>query len=96
MAWSSNDEKAAEEAVKGWIGINEVDDPIGFKAWRDYRRIVFGCKFVPKNYTVPTAFPPATRSAAHEYAQALLLIRKAVKWNDKRSRIPPDPQPWGA
>lgn len=94
MAFRNDDERAVEEVTKDWMGINETSDAVEFKAWAEYRRCVFGCHFVPKNFTVPTAFPPSTLQAAKEYATAISLIRRSIKWSDARSAVPKNPEAW--
>jgi len=64
------------ELMDGWITINSSLNPNEHAAWADYRARVFGNSFVPKNYSVPTPFPPSTPAAEQAYAEAMAEVRR--------------------
>lgn len=80
--------------TEDWIGISAADEPIAFEAWRVWRRESLRIHFVPKAYTVPTTFPPATALAVSEYVGILGQIRKSIGWNDSRAALPKNASPW--
>ena len=84
-----------ENLMDGWVSINEAEDPIAFRAWRDYRREILGCGFVPKYYSVPSDMPPRTQAEANIYAATLTDIRRSIGWSDARStKHLKDARPW--
>lgn len=80
--------------VEDWIAVSEAQEPMAFAAWRDWRREALGANFVPKAFTVPTTFPPATGAAVSEYVGILGQIRKSIGWSESRSKLPTDARPW--
>ena len=71
-----------------WISVNIHDDPAEHKAWADFRRDKFGCQYVPKNFTVPSPFPPTGQLAIRDYADKLGEIRRHIRWQDARATRP--------
>jgi hypothetical protein len=67
-----------------WVSVNKFDDPLEHQAWADFRAFL-GCSFVPKNYTVPSPFPPEGQLAKQDYIDKLKEIRRHIHWTDARA-----------
>lgn len=94
MVFSNKVDDEIRVLTDGWVGVTEIDDPIAFKAWLDWRHQTLGCQIHPKAFTVPTEMPPTTEAAAKQYVSAIRQIRRLMGWNTTSGRLPDRPTPW--
>jgi hypothetical protein len=82
---SNADQKWDEQfAMWDWVSVNKFDDPNEHQAWAAFR-LDLGCQFIPRNYTVPSPFPPTGQLAKQDYIDKLKEIRRHNRWTDARA-----------
>jgi len=83
-----------DDAMRGWVAINRIENPMEWEAWIKWREENMRSFIRPENLTVPTEFPPLTVAAAKDYLEVVRKTRVMIGWSNGVKLLSKNPSAW--